>query len=78
MAQLELNENEGNALIKGLDMAVKAQGLNFAADAVILVTKIQKAFQPQVKVEEKEEKSLEDCEPVECEVVTSAEPIPNE
>lgn len=46
MANLSLTEQEGNALIQLLDIAVKSQGLNVAEAGVILVKKVQESFKP--------------------------------
>ena len=39
-----LTEQEANALIDLLDVAVKSQGLSAAQNALVLVSKLQKAF----------------------------------
>lgn len=44
MATLALTEQEGNVLIQLLDVAVKAQGLGVAENAIILTKKVQEAF----------------------------------
>jgi len=48
---LELTEAEANALAGLLDLAVRANGLRSAADALAILTKLQAATQPQEKAQ---------------------------
>jgi hypothetical protein len=45
-ATIELNQNEGTALLQLIDFAIKAQGLNVAEVGFALAKKINAAFEP--------------------------------
>ena len=44
---IELNEQEANALLQLIDIAVKSGGLNVAQAGVILASKVSAASKPQ-------------------------------
>jgi len=45
--KVELSEAEANTLANLIDMAVRANGVRVAADAVALIQKLQDAAKPQ-------------------------------
>ena len=47
---IELSEQEANALLQLIDLAVKSGGLNVAQAGVVLASKIQAASKPQEEV----------------------------
>lgn len=49
MREISFTEEEANALINLIDIAVKTNGLRSAGDALALVSKLQKAFQSPVE-----------------------------
>ena len=49
-----LTEEEGSVLIQLLDVAVKAEGLKHAQNALVLTSKVQQAFTEEPKVEKLE------------------------
>lgn len=49
MIQIELNEQEANALIELINLAVKSGGLNVAQAGFVLAAKVQNAAQAAKK-----------------------------
>jgi hypothetical protein len=49
MREISFTEEEANALINLIDIAVKTNGLRSAGDGLALVSKLQQAFQSPVE-----------------------------
>ena len=56
---LTLTQEEGNALIELIDTALKANGLKSAQNSLVLVNKIQLAFQEESPVLDSKEEPKE-------------------
>jgi len=66
MTNIEFSDEEMNALIGLLDVAVRAQGLNVAQNALVLATKIKQAARGIDNTPITQEVSPEFAEPLEA------------